>query len=654
MALVVILVMAGLFAIVLIGAVGAVRHELVLASSAMERGRGQLLAGDARAATESFDRGRLLFVRATDGAEGSVLRAVSWLPLAGRTADAVNAIAEAGATAAEAARLLASALADIPGGPAGLAPVGGRLSIDRIPPLAEATSEADALMTDALSRLGDAPDTLLIGPVASARRMAELELTQLRDKVHAAALVLQGLPGFLGAEEPRSYFVGPQNPAELRGTGGLIGAYSILTIDNGRFRFRRFTPIHTLAAPPLGEVPSPNDDYEANYNRFRGGDRFWTAINVMPDFPTVAEAILNSYEASTGERLDGVILADPFALAALLQATGPVALPGYGIRIDADNVVPFTTNEAYSVFQDSRARKRVLGDVARAAFGRYIAQPSANLANLELLLRATADRHILVYSDDPGMEEGLLATPVAGTLAPAGADDNLVSIVVNSAAGSKVDFYQERDIRQSVTLREDGSATATVDLVLRNRTPTSAKPGYIFGPFHPTNEDGRVGPILRSLEVGDSVALVNLYCGSDCIPRDAWLDGAAIKPRSEVDLGIRYLQDYYEIPSGQERSLRFTWDDPNAWDGNSSGGAYRFTFANQITIRPARVRIVIEPPDGMNIVSVAGPMRVIDGSAVYEGDPGPRLDLEVAFAPPLPVRFWRNAARFLTTPVFGT
>jgi hypothetical protein len=34
----------------------------------------------------------------------------------------------------------------------------------------------------------------------------------------------------------------------------------------------------------------------------------------MPDFPSVASVILDAYEASTGESLDGVILADPFAL----------------------------------------------------------------------------------------------------------------------------------------------------------------------------------------------------------------------------------------------------------------------------------------------------------------------------------------------------
>ena len=45
-------------------------------------------------------------------------------------------------------------------------------------------------------------------------------------------------------------------------------------------------------------------------------------------------------------------------------------------------------------------------------------------------------------------------------------------------------------------------------------------------------------------------------------------------------------------------------------------------------------------------------MRIVGGSAVYEGIPGNRLDLEVAFAPSLPMRMWRNVTRFLSTPIF--
>jgi len=638
----------GVLALVLLIQVGRVRDDLEQARSAMERGRDQLLAGDASGATGSFEQGRDLFSSAAARSRSWPLGGVAWIPVAGRTPDVLTAIAEAGEKTAEAATLLSGAVADLPGGLASLAPTRGALPLDPIPHLAEAAGAADGLMSDAVSRIDEAPDSLLIGPVAPARRAAEDELRDLSRDIHAASSLLRGLPGFLGADHPRRYFFGAQNTAELRGTGGLVGAYSILTIDEGRFHFRPFLPINVLPAPRPGEVPPPNDDYAANYDEFRGRERFWSAINVMPDLPSVAHVILDSYEAGTGERLDGVILVDPFALASLLQATGPFELPGHDVRIDAGNVVAFTTNEAYSLLTDPTARKRILGDVARAAFGRFIAQPSADLEDLTTLLETAADRHIQVYSDDPVVQEGLLGTPVAGTLVPAGADDDFMSVVVNSAAGSKVDYYEQRTIRHSVSLHTDGSASETTYLVLRNHAPTSGQPPYVIGPLHPKH----AGPILKTLEAGESVALVNIYCGTDCIPGEARMDGAPVEAGTRTDLGVRYVQHYFAIPSGERRAFQVSWDTPDVWDGNSSGGVYRMTLANQVTVRPAEVTIRIDPPVDMHIVSVSDSMRVVDGSAVYEGAPGSRLDLEVAFAPSIPVRFWRNVTRFLSTPVF--
>ena len=647
-----VIVGGGLFALALLGALGAIRTDLELGRSAMERGRSELGASDPEAAAASFREGGQHFAQADQRANGFAVRVLGWLPILGRSGDAVRAITGSAETASGAAIVLTDAAAGIPGGLAGLAPTDGALPIDRIAPLAGAALEADRLIAEAASELERAPDSLLLGPVGPARRDAEQELGELRDSIHTASLVLQGLPSFLGAEGPQTYFFGAQNPAELRGTGGLIGAYSILTIDQGRFRFAPFVPIHSLAQPPLRTIPPPNEDYARNYDQFRRSGWFWTSINVMPDLPSVGQAILDSYEAATGESLDGVVLADPFALAALLEATGPVELRGYdGVQIDAENVVAFTTNEAYSLFADPARRKRVLGDVARAAFERFVERPSSDPADLRRLLDAAGDGHIRVYSIDPDLQEGLESTSTGGTLRPAGAEGELLSVVVNSAAGSKVDFYQERDVDYAIELNEDGSARATLDVTLRNEAPAVGLPGYVIGPSSPSVKD--VGPILRTLEAGESVALTNVYCGDDCVPGETRLGDAPIDGAFRSDLGIRYFQRYFSIPSGEEATLRLSWNDPTAWEGNSSGGVYRFTFTNQVTIRAATLSVRIEPPSGMQIASVSSPLEIVDGVAVYQGRPGARIDVAVEFGPPLPTRLWRNVTRFLTTPVFG-
>jgi hypothetical protein len=624
------------------------RTDLRNARAALERGKRQLMAGNAETALASFQRAHDRFVAAESWAGNPLLKVIGWLPIVGRTPDAVVGIAAAGTQTSEAAIGIASAVVDLPGGLAALAPSNGTLHVDRIDPLAAAVRRADELTGQALQTVVDSPDTLLIG-VGSARREAEDRLSGLHDTIHAAAEILGGLPAFVGQDGPKRFFFGAQNPAELRGTGGILGAYSILTIDRGRFEFSSFRPIQSLPLLTLKDVRASNADYAANYDQFRGGRRFWTAINLMPDFPSVAQTILNAYEAAEGERLDGVITADPFALQALLETTGPTKIPGYGVTMDRHNVIAFATNQAYSLFNDPQTRKRVLGDVAKSVFERFVAKASPSYSNLRVLAETAAAGHIQVYSEDPAMEEGLQASSVGGALR-AGSGDYL-SVVVNSAAGSKVDYYQSRSISYSVQLKDDGIAESTAVVSLSNGAPTSGQPPYVIGPYRPTDADGRVGPILGHLQPGESVALVNVYCAPGCVPTaQPTLDGAPARATAKTDLTVPYVQSYFAIPSGKSAELTVSRGLADGWEGNDSGGSYRLTFANQTTIRPTRLHVEIAPPEGMAITSTSPGMRVVGGKALLDATPGDRLELEVTFRPSLVVRLWRDLLRFLRQP----
>ena len=115
------------------------------------------------------------------------------------------------------------------------------------------------------------------------------------------------------------------------------------------------------------------------------------------------------------------------------------------------------------------------------------------------------------------MQEGLRRTPVGGALRPLGADDDLVSVVVNSGAGSKVDFYQERNVGYRVELDDDGSASAELELTLRNHAPTSGQPPYVIGPFRPEGCGCRAHPAEprggRERRVGQRLLRLRLHPG---------------------------------------------------------------------------------------------------------------------------------------------
>ncbi|MBI2237913.1 MAG: DUF4012 domain-containing protein [Actinobacteria bacterium] len=615
----------------------SLRRHLTDGREAMTRGKTELLAGDAGAADRSFTEAGRSFAEAARGVGAPWLRVARWLPFIGRTPDAVAAIADAGARTAEAGHVLARAVADLPGGLAALAPSEGRIRIALIPPLSSAVAEADALTGRGLVTLERAPQTLLIGPVSDARRLAEEQLRSLHDALRSAALILEGLPRFLGADGPRTYFFGAENPAELRGTGGLLGAYSLLTIEDGRFLFSDFLPIQHLPQLGVEEVEPPNPDYARNYDQFRGGGRFWSAINVMPDFPSAAVAIRNAYREATGVLLDGVVTADPFALAALLEVTGPAEVPGLDFRVNADNVVDFTTNGAYSLFPDPATRKLVLGTVAEGVFERFVNDSNPTIARLKTLARAAAEGHIHVYSADPTMQEGLAGTGVGGALRSGPGD--FFSVIVNSAAGDKVDYFQERTVTYTVLLLDGGRAEAGAGIRLENHAPTSGEPRYV------------IGPILKRLEAGDSVTLLNVYCGPGCRLRDAERNGREVEVGSGTDLGHPFFQDYFKVPSGRSADLALSWSLSDAWEGNSSGGTYRLTILSQTPVRPIDLRVEVRAPEGMRVVRMSDPMRLEGDAAVWEGNPARRLELEVAFRPPLLVRLWRDFTRFLSRPV---
>ena len=457
------LVVLGLAAISALG----VRRHLVEGRDALTRGKDELVDGDAATARAEFESAQQEFEAAADGSRSIWLSIVDAIPFVGNTPDAIRAVADAGVQTSEAAGGLAAAVADLPGGLGALAPTRDGIPIDRLSALTDATSRADELTGAALDTLESAPTGFVLGPVASARSDALAELARLHRQLHAGSLILDRLPSFLGADGPRRYVFGASNPAELRGTGGLIGAYAILTIDRGRLSFSDFRPIQSLPRPRVSDVPSPSQEYSDNYDFYRSGLGLWVNTNMTPDYPLAADAFWLTYEAATGDDVDGVMLADPFALKALMRVTEPIPVSGTDIELTDKNIVSFVSNGAYAQFETNEQRKLVLGRVAQAVLAGFLADGGDPQAKVRALLHAFDDGHVLAWSADRRMQRGLALTTVGGAFDPSGTD--AISVVTNSASGTKLDFYQQRTVTYDVRLAGGGTATATLSVDLLER-----------------------------------------------------------------------------------------------------------------------------------------------------------------------------------------
>ncbi len=598
----------------------------------MQQARAALVADDADRALARFRAARADFAAASSTSGSGPLALARLLPLAGSNVAVVHALADAGVETARAGIVVATAVRSLPQGLATLAPSNGRIPLEHLPALADAVARARGLASSALRQVrGVGEPSFLLPPVEDARLQAASTLGELDRDLGAAATVLDRLPSFLGAAQPRTYFFGAENPAELRGTGGLIGAYALLRADHGRISFSPFQPIQHLPVLNVADLPPPNPDYARLYDPQRAGKGFWLNVNMTPDFPSAAQALEIAFERATGERVDGVLTADPFALRALLRATGPARVPGLHTTVSANSVVAFLANGAYSRIEDSAERKLVLGAVAESVFGRFLGGAGSADA-VRLLGKAAAEGHVKVFVNDATLQPALVATGAGSAFDPPepGRPIDFLSVVVNNGAGNKVDFYVDREVRYDVTLHDDTTGSATVQVELANHAPTSGQPAYVIGPNYELTD-----------RPGEDVSILNAYCGR-CRLRSATRNGRPFDAGADHELGSNFFQDYVKLPAGRTSTTRFAYDLSPVWSGDARGGTYTLRFLNQPTIRPTTLQLRIRAPEGMHVTGASDGVRVDGDVATWRGTPERSLTVEVSFAPPLLQRLWRG------------
>jgi hypothetical protein len=593
------------------------RGPLLAARSAMLEGRDAVSTGDLGAAGAAFDRAEASFEDARATLANPLTRLASWIPLVGRTPDAVRSATEAGAMLARGGGEVTDAAESLPGGLGALAPREGTIPIEPLRAVAPPLASARDLATRAVTILEDAPRSLVPGLVTEPLETFTVEAHQAYRALRAAAATARALPEFLGADGPRRYFLGAQNTAELRGTGGLIGAFAILTATEGRIEVGTFRDVQRLDNADVSALRPPGPDYESLYgNSYHD----MSNINLTPDFPSGATAIERLYEAATGTRVDGTILTDPQALAFLLGAAGPAEVRATGTTVDAESVVDFVANEAYALLPNDAARKRILGDVAAGVLARFLGRvAAADPAGAgRAVIEAAAGGHFLLHSADPATQDGLEAAGVAGALVDPKGD--YLAVVANNAGGNKIDFYARRILRYEVELLEDGSARGRLGVTIRNDAPSSGQPEYVIGP-HP----------FVDAEAGDNITNVQTYCATTCRFEQARLDDAQLVVSRRTELGHPVLVTGLRIPSRGTGRLDYSWVTDDAWAEDRGTAVYRLTVQGQPTIVPTRLELSVAIPENAEVERTSPGMRVDGDRVIWRGEPGDLARFEVAF-----------------------
>jgi hypothetical protein len=501
-----------------------------------------LIGGDRPAALRDLTQMRRRADAARRATHGVSWRVAGYLPLVGRTAAAVSSLT---GTVDNVVQLTAPALLD------GV----DALDLRHLQPGSvnlQALAAADAPLSRAVCALAPlVPAESRAGvlpPIAGAQRHLRLDLLRLLSGLRHASDAARLLPNALGADGTRRYFVAFQGSAEARGTGGLIGAYGVVQATSGRLsmavvgtdRDLRDLPTSTRALGP---------EYSALYGR---DPELWANSNVSPHFPYAARLWLDKWQAQTGQRLDGAVATDTTALSYLLLAIGPVRLPG-GELVAGGGVVAATEQQAYSRFAGRQTeRKAYLVGLANAVVKHVLHGDGRPGDVAAAMARAAGEGRLQVFSRHPGEQAALDGTQLAGELPDSPAP--YAAVVVNNAAGNKLDYYLRRSVEYALEPCMGGRRTSRVRVVLGNDVPDGPLPEYVSG------RGDLVG--VRDWQRGSTKLHLALYATRGARLVSATVDGAAAEVRGGSELGHPVFLLAVELGRGAQRTVVLTLQEP--------------------------------------------------------------------------------------------
>ncbi len=442
---------------------GRVLSETSVALTELERGKELLAAENPAKATEAFSLALKQFneTRSTIGNAGSILGAFMSLVPAKRDADHVLAAGSLLAGSAISLTRIYDLSEELEFSEAGV--VAKR-------PLPEILTELSAELQSSLSNVTLARDHLENTDVDSLPLERREQFVTLRTQLLGVEKGLSALSGvvdlgqkiMLGKKHVLLLF---QNSNELRPSGGFIGTFGRLDLEDGRVNNLHVSSIYDLDGQLTERIKPPYPLLQVN-DRWFMRDSNWFA-----DFPTSAEVITGFYEKEGGRTPDIILAMTPDIIVDLLAITGPVTLPQYDVTLTSDNFVELTQIETSIEYDRAENKpKQMLADFVPVFLGRLSSlEPEQSLELIQVLQNNFVSRNILVYARNQELQAELSKFGWTGSIAEANRD--YVYIVKTNLNGSKTDLYIQDSVELQSAIAKDGSITNTLRLTRKNTLP---------------------------------------------------------------------------------------------------------------------------------------------------------------------------------------
>lgn len=405
---------------------------------------------------------------------------------------------------------------------------------------------------------------------------------------------LRMLPQLLGSDGKRSYLLVAQNNQELRPTGGFISGVGLLQLEGGEIANLSFQDSYTV-----DDLDQPHPPPPAPLRRLmKAGMLLLRDANWWPDFPTSAGAMASLFRQDQGIRVDGVIAVDLTTLDLLLQAIGPVQVPGYDEPVGTDNLQAMMMSYWQAPVSSAPGkegtdwwlhRKDFASDLLAALLLHLMQDVTPDdLANLAWSVgRALSERHLLIYVQDSQAGSSLSTMGWDGALKPY--DGDYLMVVDSNVGFNKVNPNVEQTIDYRVEVDGRGQTAATLTLTYRH---------LVQKPMPACIHESRYGDSYRDLLERCYWDYVRVY-----IPAGSKVE-AVLGTDGDVEIyeeaGRTVIAVFFLLETGQARRIEINYK-PNV--ANAVSG-YRLLVQKQAGTDARLIRTQVQPPAGVRLMDV--------------------------------------------------
>jgi hypothetical protein len=490
-----------------------------------------LRAGDQGIAAASFADAADSFANANGIATAWWMAPGKVVPVLGQHLDVARILTEEGGELAEVSARTAPAVSldDLTTGDGGF-------RLDRLAEIRPLAADVVTALEAGGRRLDGISQDWLTGPMVNAVQSLDVEITSSRPDAELAVEALEIAPDLLGADGTKRYIVLFGNPAEAREMGGFVASAGVLTAEAGRLVFESL-PTPAQLGPAL-ERAELSVELPPGYSNSRPAS-FVENWSASPDIQTVASVVAELAPAVTQGPADGVLYADPFVLAALLELTGPVTVEEPRRELTSENVVDFLLRDQYQSpdFEPGGERKERLGDAGEIAFDRLVSGSLPRPRVLSNVLSPLVQARRLQFTTTDPAAHDLLRT--VGLRPDIDVGDSETILVANGMRrAGKLDAYLERDIRYEATVAEDGALEATVTVRLTNRAPRTGLADYQLSVPRPAEDLDR------------TTNITNLDVFSAFPGAEVTIDGVEAGYNQTPGYGLEQYAIPVEVPAG--------------------------------------------------------------------------------------------------------